>query len=218
MSVPGFVPPMIPSKLEQCLAGLQVGMFGGAALLSVMTVVPVLDHQPWWTYSNLLSACFYGVRSINGGVGWPTLSGAAFQLVIAGAGGVLFGFVFGRYATSRRIAVLSLAWGLFVFFVSEQFYRIASPVVAAYLPRSAGLVAHMIYGACLAGIGRIGLDHSQAAQPMTDVAVHGTPVATSALGAAPQSHRTIREVAPGEVETENAAVDEPAGKDVDSHG
>jgi len=209
---------MIPSKLEHCLAGLQVGMFGGAALLSVMTLVPVLDHQPWWSYSNLLSACFYGVRSINGGVGWPTLAGAAFQLVIAGAGGVLFGFVFGRYATSRRVAILGLAWGLIVFFVSEQFYRIASPVVAAYLPRGASLVAHMIYGVCLAGIGRIGLDQSHPPQPMTDVAVHGTPVATSALRTAPQFHSPIREVAPGEVKSENAAVDEPAGKDADSHG
>lgn len=204
---------MFHSKLEQCLAGLQAGMFGGITLLAVMTLVPVLDREPWWTYPDLLSGCFYGVGSINGGAGWPTISGAAFQLLIAGTGGLLFGLAFGRYATHRRITLLGLAWGLFVFLLSELFYRLASPVVWAYLPRNAATVAHMIYGVCLAGMGRAG-----GAEPDAPGPVHGTPVATSGLKAAPKPDDPNREVATGEVESGNRANDQAAATDRDSHG
>jgi hypothetical protein len=147
---------MIHSKLERGLAGLQAGMFGGLALLAVMLLVSVLDRRQWWNYPNLVAGYFYGARSIGAGPGWHTVSGAALQLLIAGCAGALFGVLFGGLAASRRMSLLGLAWGVLTFFASGQFYRVFSPIVLRYMPGTAALVAHMIFGVCLSGIGRFG--------------------------------------------------------------
>jgi hypothetical protein len=210
---------MTHSRLEQSLAGLQVGMFGGAGLLAVMILIPVLDHQPWWSFPDLLSSLFYGVRSINGGVGWPTLSGIAFQLLVAGAAGALFGLAFGRFAANRRISLLGVAWGVCLFVASEQFYRLASPVLAAYLPRGAAVVAHMVYGICLAGIGRVSGEETHRDRRSGSPGVAGPPVAVSLPETRPrigEPDGADTEVAAGEVEIRNAPFDEPARNDVDS--
>ena len=147
---------MTHSRLERGLAGLQAGMFGGIALVAVMIVVSVLDRREWWSYPNILAGYFYGVSSLGAGLGWHTVSGVALQLLVAGFAGVLFGSLFGGFGASRRMAMLGLAWGVLTFFASGQLYRVFSPIVFAYMPRGAALVAHMIYGVCLSGITRLG--------------------------------------------------------------
>jgi hypothetical protein len=147
---------MIHSKTERSLAGLQAGMLGGIVMIALLALVSMLDRRSWWSYPNLLSACFYGPKTIVAGLGWPTVAGAALQLVIAAAAGALFGAAFGNYTGTRRLALFALLWGLFVFFACEQCYRYWSPTVIAYMPRSAVVVAHLVYGLCLAAISRIG--------------------------------------------------------------
>jgi hypothetical protein len=148
---------MIQSKLERGLAGLQAGMLGGIALLVVMTVVSLLDHRHWWSYPNTIAAVFYGARSIGAGLGWHTVSGAALQLVIAGVAGLLFGALFGSASAGRRNLAFGLAWGVLVYFFSGQFYRVFKPVVLVYLPGSAAMVAHLVYGVSLGWTGRLGM-------------------------------------------------------------
>ncbi len=140
-------------------------MLGGGALLTVMAVVSVLERRHWWSYPNLLGAHFYGPRVIASGFGWPTVSGIAFQLLIASCAGALFGALFGVANGGGRLIVLGAFWGLLLFYGSEQFYKITSPFVAAYLPHNAVLVAHLAYGSCLAGIGRMGAGRDRAGTP-----------------------------------------------------
>jgi hypothetical protein len=169
-------------------------MFGGGALLAVMALVSVLDRRTWWSYPNLLAAHFYGQRVIGGGLGWPTVSGIAFQLLIAACAGALFGGLFGGVGGSGRIALLAITWGLLVFYASEQFYRIASAFIIVYLPRTALMMAHLTYGACLAGIRRI--------------------------GSQPQPPAALAVLEPGVPETsrERASIPEALNKDADSTG
>lgn len=195
-------------------------MFGGVAMVAVLMLVSMLERRSWWGYPNLLALGFYGARSISGGPGWPTVAGIALELVIAGSGGMLFGVLFGSLGGSRRIAFLGLLWGVLVFYGSEQLYRATSPIVAAYLPRSASIVAHMIYGVCLAGIGRIG-GPSPGSGLAQEVAGLGPLVATSQE----EGQHTVlspvqdrREVAPRDTHIENALNGEPAKGDTESPG
>jgi hypothetical protein len=204
---------MIHPKIERGLAGLQVGMFGGVVMVAVLMVVSLLDRRAWWGYPNLLALAFYGARSISGGPGWPTVAGIALQLSIAGCGGLLFGGIFGSLSGSRRIAFFGLLWGVLVFYGSEQLYRGSSPIIAAYMPRSASIVAHMIYGVCLAGIGRIGGAGMHSIGPAGEPAKHGPLVATSVENGpriAPSPAQVRLELAPRETQIENAANGEPA--------
>ena len=168
---------MIRSKIDRSIAGLQAGMFGGMALLAVMVLLSMLDRQAWWSYPNLIAATFYGSRSLASGPGWPTVSGIALQLLIAAIAGALFGALFGAYGRSRRIALIGLIWGVFLFYASSQLYGFIAPLVTAYLPRNAWVVAHMIYGVCLAGIGRIGALHASPPPPAPQTPEGGMPVA-----------------------------------------
>lgn len=150
-------------------------MLGGIALLAFMALISVLDRRFWWSYPNLIAVHFYGPRSIGAPLGWPMVSGIAFQLLIASCAGAVFGFLCAGFAGSRRIGLLGLAWGVFVFFVSEQIHRSSNPVILSYMPQGALLVAHMIYGVCLAGIAVIAA---------SDPPMGGTMVATPTLESA----------------------------------
>jgi hypothetical protein len=146
---------MIHSRLERGLAGLQAGMLGGIALLVVMAVFSVLDRRHWFSYPNTLGAFFYGVRSIGSGLGWHSVSGLALQLVIAGLAGALFGGIFLSADGGRRSLAFGLVWGLVVYYVSGQFYRVFKPLVLEYLPSGEALVAHLVYGVSLPWIARV---------------------------------------------------------------
>jgi hypothetical protein len=212
---------MIHSKIERSLAGLQAGMLGGLAMLAVLALAPALDRRAWWSYPNLLAACFYGPRAIGGGLGWPTVAGGALQMLIAGTAGALFGALFGRHSGSRRIALLGLLWGFFVFFGSEQVYKFSSPVVVAYMPRSASVVAHMIYGICLASISRIGVVPASGAAASPEAATRGTLVATPTLEPAIAASHGVRErpeATPREILDENGTIVKPAGEEAGSQG
>lgn len=131
-------------------------MFGGIAMLGLMILVSLLDRRAWWSYPTLLGANFYGPRVIAAGPGWPAVSGIALHLLIASIAGAVFGAVLGGYSHARRIALLGLIWGIALFYVTDWLYRKVSPVASAYLPRAASLAGYMIYGVCLAGIGKVG--------------------------------------------------------------
>lgn len=198
---------MFHSKTERSLAGLQAGMLGGLSLLAVLAVVSTLDRRSWWSYSNLLAACFYGPRTIGAGPGWPTVAGAALQMVIAGTAGALFGAAFGNHS-GRRLALFALMWGFFVFFVSEQYYRFASPAVVEYMPRSAAVIGHMIYGLCLTSISRIGAAMPALPTAGALVATHEAAPAVAIL----RSSGERPETAPGKMAVEDEDIVESGGE------
>ncbi len=125
-------------------------MIGGMAMLAAMIFLSLLDRRPWWSYPNLLAVNFYGSRVLAAGPGWPTVSGTALQFLIAAIAGAVFGLLFGAVHATARLALLGVGWGLVLFYASAWAYDRATPFIMAYLPATAPMVSHMIYGACLA--------------------------------------------------------------------
>ncbi len=146
---------MIHRKLEHALAGFQAGMLGGLAMLGLLVSISILDRHSWSSYLTVLGALLWGPRVLPDRAGWPAVSGAALELLIAATAGVLFGIIFSGAVGSRRIGLIAVAWGAALFYVTDWLFRVTSPVVSQYLPRTALLVGHLVYGICLAAIGWI---------------------------------------------------------------
>lgn len=130
-------------------------MFGGLAMLALLIGISVLDRHSWSSYLTVLGALLWGPRVLAERAGWPAISGAALELLIAATAGILFGIVFSGVTASRRIGLIAVAWGAGLFYVTDWLFRVASPVVSQYLPRTAMLVGHLVYGVCLATTGWI---------------------------------------------------------------
>jgi hypothetical protein len=143
---------MVPSRVERALNGIQAGMVGGFAMTAVMVILSVFDGRVWWSYLNLLSVHFYGPRALAAGPGWPSLSGMALQLTLAGVAGAIFALLFSGLTSGVRLALFGLFWGLALFFVSERIHDRVTPLVAVHLQRGSVMLAHMVYGLLLASI------------------------------------------------------------------
>lgn len=140
---------MFHPRLKAAVTGLEAGVLGGFAMLGALAGASVADQDAWWRFPNLLATTFYGVRALRSGAGWPTVSGIALQIVIAGAAGAVFGALFGRAPGALRIA-LGLGWGALLFYAAEMLYRRIAPFVVLYQPETSALLGHVLYGLCLA--------------------------------------------------------------------
>jgi len=140
---------MFHPRLKAAVTGLEAGVLGGFAMLGALAGASVADQDTWWRFPNLLATTFYGVRALRSGAGWPTVSGIALQIVIAGAAGAVFGALFGRAPGALRV-VLGLGWGVLLFYAAEMLYRRISPFVVLYQPETSALFGHILYGLCLA--------------------------------------------------------------------
>ena len=143
---------MVPSRIERALNGIQAGMTGGFAMTAVAVIVSVFEERAWWSYLNLLAVHFYGPRALATGPGWPTLAGLALQLTIAGLAGALFALLFSGVTSGARLALFGVAWGVALFFLSEQIHHQVTPLVAVHIERGPMLSAHAIFGLLLASI------------------------------------------------------------------
>jgi hypothetical protein len=143
---------MIHPRIARLLAGIHAGMIGGFAMTAAMVFFSLLDQRPWWMYPNLLAVNFYGWRVLSSGPGWPTLSGLALQLLVAATAGAIFGLLFGSIPSAARLGLIGIGWGLILLYVSAWAYDRATPFIMSYLPPASPVVAHMIYGVCLAKV------------------------------------------------------------------
>jgi hypothetical protein len=140
---------MFHPRLKAAVAGLEAGVLGGFAMLGALAGASVVDQDAWWRFPNLLATTFYGARALRSGAGWPTVSGIALQIVIAGAAGAIFGTLFGRAPGPLRL-VLGLGWGALLFYAAETLYRRIAPFIVLYQPETSALLGHVLYGLCLA--------------------------------------------------------------------
>lgn len=140
---------MFHPRLKAAVTGLEAGVLGGFAMLGALAGASLADQDAWWRFPNLLATTFYGARALRSGAGWPTVSGIALQIVIAGAAGAVFGALFSRAPGALRI-VLGLGWGALLFYAAEALYRRIAPFIVLYQPETSALLGHLLYGLCLA--------------------------------------------------------------------
>lgn len=140
---------MFHPRLKAAVTGLEAGVLGGFAMLGALAGASLADQDAWWRFPNLLASMFYGAKVLRSGPGWPTVSGVALQIVIAGVAGAIFGVLFGKAPGGLRI-VLGFGWGALLFYASEMFYRRVAPFVALYQAETSTLLGHVLYGLCLA--------------------------------------------------------------------
>src|SRR4029453_5479872 len=95
------------------LAGIELGIIGGLAMLVWLTLTSPLVGKPWWWAPNLFASWAYG-RGVLTGVGMATLAGTAIHLALSG----LVGLVNGITTTGGRLFGLGVAtaWYLLCYF------------------------------------------------------------------------------------------------------
>ena len=138
------------------LAGLQAGTAGGLLMLAYFSLQSAILRQPWWSMANLLGTAIYGQSALWRGLGRATLAGAALQLLIAAAVGILFGVFFSRLRGWTAPLLLGIATGVACFFFCHDgmFGRI-SPLIPVYAPRSSTIVGHLLLGLALSRVAAI---------------------------------------------------------------
>jgi len=65
--------------VPRLLSGIEAGVIGGMAMLTLLVFTSLWRGEPWWMPSNLLGSTFYGARALSGGPGRATLAGLIWQ-------------------------------------------------------------------------------------------------------------------------------------------
>jgi hypothetical protein len=141
--------------IRRLASGLEAGVIGGMAMLLLLVAGSMWRGDVWWAPANLLGSTFYGRRAFRAGLGMATVSGTAFHIVITGTVGALFGLACGGVRERRRLVTLGALAGVFWYYLADAlFWTHVNPLVPAYAPQPATLVAHALYGACLGYMGQ----------------------------------------------------------------
>ena len=143
-----------PRRLLAALSGLKAGVLGALAMCVFMAVAALIDRDPWWTYPNLLATAFYGPRGLQLGFGWPTVAGVAFQVLMGGVAGVLFGMTFASVQSGARLLLLGIIWGVSWYYLTHSLFRVFARLIPAYAPELALLTAHTMFGAIVGSVSR----------------------------------------------------------------
>jgi hypothetical protein len=147
-------PPLVKALLR-LVNGLEAGVIGGLAMLTLLIAGALWRGEVWWAPANLLGTTFYGRRAFHTGPGMATLAGAAFHLVITGTVGALFGLACGGVRERRRLVILGMLAGVFWYYLADAtFWRWVNILVPAYAPQPSTLIAHAVFGACLGFMGQ----------------------------------------------------------------
>jgi hypothetical protein len=151
-----LVPPSGLTLAYRAASGLEAGVIGGLAMLSVLITFSLLRGRVWWETANLLGSTFYGLRAFRSGVSMATLSGVAFHLVITGTVGVVFGLVCGAMAGRSRLLLVGLISGVVWYYLANALlWSFVNPLVPLYTFPPAAIIAHGIFGACLGWMGQL---------------------------------------------------------------
>ncbi len=143
-------------RLDRALAGLQAGTIGVLNMLLWMGICSVWRGEDFWTGPNLFAGAVYPQAAFRSGFEWNTAFGVALYILLYGTLGTLFALAAGRPMTSRRLALLAMAFGLGWYWIVFQWLWRATRLAA--LLHGGGdtlfLVGHLIYGMLLGGFPR----------------------------------------------------------------
>jgi hypothetical protein len=146
---------MVYPRVQKVLAGIAAGALGGLALLGFLALGSVARQDPWWRFSNLAGTVFFGADALRSGFGMATLSGAAFEILICGAAGGVFGALMpGSLRGFRRILLGLIAGLLWMHFLNLVYGRF-HPLIPLYSDTWPSTAAHLLFGACLAAFSAV---------------------------------------------------------------
>jgi hypothetical protein len=136
--------------LTRLTHGIEAGVVGGAAMLTLLICGSLVEGRAWWEIPNLFGSTFYGMRAFRGGPAMATLSGASLHFVITGGVGALFGLVCGGIQHRTRLLFAGILAALAWHCVSQTwFWARVNPRVPAYAPEPLLMLAHLMFGFCL---------------------------------------------------------------------
>jgi hypothetical protein len=146
---------LIHRNLSRALSGIEAGVIGGMAMLALLATTSLWRNRGWWEIPNLLGSTFYGVRAFRPGPNLATLAGASLQLMICGCVGALFGVLFGRVRSRRRMLLFGAFAGILWSYLADAFlWRQVNPLVTMYSGQPAAVLGHALFGVCLGYMGR----------------------------------------------------------------
>lgn len=145
-------PGWLGRRAVRAIGGIARGVLGALAILLLMTLISVAERNPWWSYSNVLATVFYGPRALRAGLGWMSVSGAAFQVLLCGVSGAMFGILFGLWHSGPRLLLAGLFWGMVWYFGTQALFNSVARLIPLYAPEPALLGAHTVFGLIL-GLG-----------------------------------------------------------------
>ncbi|MCC6394443.1 MAG: hypothetical protein IT167_27860, partial [Bryobacterales bacterium] len=160
--------------LPRLLAGLEVGILGGLAILVWFFVLSYWNFRAPWALVNLFSASLRNSGTWTYGFTSSTWTGMAAHLFVCGLLGIFIGWVLPRPASGTTVSLSGLAFGVIVSLLVYEFvWRRYVPSLGEYVAPAAGIVVHLIFGMCLAQFPRFYLELGE---PEADPAEH-QPVA-----------------------------------------
>jgi len=131
-------------KAWHAIAGVEVGVIGGAAMLLWLVLSSPLIGQAWWLPLNLFASHYFTYAVVRNGPGLVTLSGSAFLVAIAGLVGALAGLL----TPGGRLFGLGIAltWYLLSYGI---FWKKFAPLLLSYGSQPLWIVAFFLYGSAL---------------------------------------------------------------------
>lgn len=149
-------PRPVPALTVRALAGLQVGITGGLVMLLWFGLDAWLHREFFWKVPHLFASLFYEQRIFRAAFSAVTLAGIALILAEAGIVGVLFGSAVLRPPHIIRLAVTALVASMSWYWVSQSLlWRNWIPLLPSYTTPATMIVAHVLYGLCLARYGNV---------------------------------------------------------------
>lgn len=131
-------------RMLNALAGLELGVLGGALMLLWYAMIAPVFAQPWWMVPNLLASKYFATRIVRTEAGLATISGIALHIVMAGFVGALAGIL--TPATRLWALGAALAWYLAAYFL---LWKRASPLLVDYYPQPVLAIGYFVYGSVL---------------------------------------------------------------------
>lgn len=120
-------------------------------MLAYLAVASVWNGRSVWYTANLLATTFYGEAALRRGFRWMTMSGLAFHLFLATIVGIAFAYATNGVSGRSRVLLLGLFFGLAWYYLSfGLLWKHVNPLVPLYSPDAGTIVAHILFGVCLA--------------------------------------------------------------------
>src|ERR1700677_227746 len=140
----------VPAVLSATLAGLKAGMVGALWMLAWLGISAAWQNQGFWNSENLFATMFYGSDAVRADFSLKTLPGLALYLLLYSLLGGIFALAIRRRASSGRLMLIGIIFGLGWFYVSfHLLWKSVMPLVYLLSPDRPMMLGHLIYGACV---------------------------------------------------------------------
>ena len=154
--------------LIRVLRGIEAGIVGGIAMLTLLAAWSMWHRHVWWEIPNLLGSTFYPFRAFHSGPGIATVAGGALELTFSGLIGAIFNLICGNVRSRHRLILLGTLAGVGWFYLANALvWPRLNPLIPHYWPEPVTVLSHVLFGACL-GYSGTAERHSEAPNGPSD--------------------------------------------------